>query len=118
MDSIYVPYKLAVKLEDCRYSGQLDNAVYPKGERRVYPKEWIKEGEVTPAPMYWCVLAWLRDLHRIHIVIDLDEEYWKPVLYDFSHGNKYIPTGERNFSIYSQAVDYAIEQAIKLISYE
>ena len=48
---------------------------------------------------------WLRENHKIHIELKLDEEYWKPELYSFHNGNKHIPTGFKYYPTYEEALE-------------
>jgi len=58
---------------------------------------------------------WLRDVYKLHIEINRDEDMWKYSLYEYSHGNKHIPRGFPQFISYEEALEAGLLEALKLI---
>lgn len=66
--------------------------------------------------LWMCELhKWVRDTHKIHVVVDRDQEYWKYELYTIHNGNKHIPRGFPNYINYEVAFEIGLLEALKLI---
>lgn len=107
--------------EPCRYF--CNNEVYNESFRKDatftntdLASDYLKDlyNNSITQPTQSLLQKWLRETFKLHIKIDLDEEYFKPIIIDFNHGNKAIVLPVR-CNTYEIALEYGEQKALKQI---
>lgn len=90
----------------------MPDLLYPNNSEFTYDPE--KDPEVIEweemmktlalAPTQSLLNNWLRINYKIHVSVDREEDYWKPVLIDFKSGNKY-----KTLSNMSESYEFILE---------
>lgn len=122
MEKLFVSYEIAKTLKEIEYIDECLGFYYFDGSF----KKWILEikdnsdGYVTmiPAPLYQQVIDWFREKHKIYIDIQLQgntikQSYFPTVIIRLNPNNTMCFQRE---DTYYEALDKAINEAIKLIN--
>jgi hypothetical protein len=125
MKNLFIPYELALEAKELGFNefciGEYTKHAQTNAIDLRYPKheglqgDWPLENEVD-APLYQQIIDWLREKHKIETVILSDTEYnnsFEYCLYKLHSKNKI--TGNINYTTYYEALNKAIEEALKLI---
>lgn len=119
MKHLFISYELALKAKELGFNEPCLN-VFRNGHLQKPTPYLLKNTqlikEAISAPLYSQVIDWLRDSHKLFVLIDIgvDFDYYVPRLYKKGSTTDLVSAFE--FFSYSKALDYAIEQAFKLIS--
>ncbi len=146
MNELFVPYGIAKHLKQLKFDkpcfGYYDNGNYfnwsiEEGENpsMFINLEETSHGDWYISPLYQQVIDWFREIHKLHITVEFDRlkekddkedietycfrinEQWSEgkEWYDYNYGFKHM-CNKRNIESYYNALNEAIEEAIKLIS--
>lgn len=130
MKHLFVPYELALKLkekgfdEQCLACYNLDRYFFIRHIGNCLGADDYTNNTNIPddygifsAPLYQQVIDWFREKHKILVFADTNTHDWSchsPTLHQKGKGHIRV-TGTIEFDDYYEALNKAIEEAIKLI---
>ena len=118
----YVSFEIAKLLKEKGFD-ERGLCVYTVEEERFYTfGDWVENSCLLPnlisAPTHQMALKWLREVHKINIVIDVasdDDNLYSLWKFDIWNGNYSIIWGNKRekFNSYEQAVEAALLYVLK-----
>ena len=123
MNEDYVSLEVAKLLKEKGFKWKCDNQVVEKipGTER---EEWDEDEcayvtktncNIYPKPTLYMAKKWLREVQKIHIVIDFKlKDSWYYRMYDL-HENELIEHSEEYFNTYEEALQAGILDTLKSI---
>lgn len=96
------------------------NSGYTKGFAFCYSDVNTQDEEVILAPTQSLLQRWLREVHKVHVSVDIDiSDEWYFSMYDLnSKRNSEIPTVFSHHLAYEEALEEGFKQALLLIKKE
>lgn len=127
MNHLFVPYEIAKKLKEKGYD-ELCLCYYDLNSKALQITKctgglYYRNSEIgilganITSPIHQQVTDWLREKHKMCIVVMRNYDGWCYGIIDFKHGNKHLEINGENLEIetFYEALTTAIEHALKLI---